>query len=81
MQLHENAHPAERVPLFRSWSRYAAAAVVLLGIGLGVWRIQRTHSWGEESVAETVALPVSVSGGDSASGTAPAFSDAALNRS
>ena len=38
MQLHANAHPAERVPLFRSWSRYAAAAVVLLGIGLGVWR-------------------------------------------
>ena len=33
MQLHANAHPAERVPLFRSWSRYAAAAVVLLGIG------------------------------------------------
>ena len=21
MQLHANAHPAERVPLFRSWSR------------------------------------------------------------
>ena len=35
MQLHANAHPAERVPLFRSWSRYAAAAVVLLGIGFG----------------------------------------------
>ena len=53
MQLHANAHPAERVPLFRSWSRYAAAAVVLLGIGLGVWRVQRTHSWGEKSMAET----------------------------
>lgn len=50
MQLHANAHPAERVPLFRSWSRYAAAAVVLLGIGLGVWRVQRTHSWGEKSM-------------------------------
>ena len=69
MQLHANAHPAERVPLFRSWSRYAAAAVVLLGIGLGVWRVQRTHSWGEKSMAETVALPLPVSGSDSASGT------------
>ena len=73
MQLHANAHPAERVPLFRSWSRYAAAAVVLLGIGLGVWRFQRTHSWGEKSMAETVALPLPVSGSDSASRTAPAF--------
>lgn len=80
MQLHANAHPAERVPLFRSWSRYAAAAVVLLGIGLGVWRVQRTHSWGEKSMAETVALPLPVSGSDSASGTAPAFNDTALNR-
>ncbi len=52
MQLHANAHPAERVPLFRSWSRYAAAAVVLLGIGLGVWRVQRTHSWGEKPMAK-----------------------------
>ena len=65
MQLHANAHPAERVPLFRSWSRYAAAAVVLLGIGLGVWRVQRTHSWGEKSMAETVALPLPVSGSGS----------------
>ena len=80
MQLHANAHPAERVPLFRSWSRYAAAAVVLLGIGLGVWRVQRTHSWGEKSMAETVALPLPVSGSDSASRTAPAFNDTALNR-
>ena len=80
MQLHANAHPAERVPLFRSWSRYAAAAVVLLGIGLGVWRVQRTHSWGEKSMAETVALPLPVSGSDSASGTTPAFNDTALNR-
>ena len=31
MQLHANAHPAERVPLFRSWSRYAAAAVSTVG--------------------------------------------------
>ena len=80
MQLHANAHPAERAPLFRSWSHYAAAAVVLLGIGLGVWRVQRTHSWGEKSMAETVALPLPVSGSDSASRTAPAFNDTALNR-
>ena len=87
MQLHANAHPAERVPLFRSWSRYAAAAVVLLGIGLGVWRVQRTHSWGEKSMAETVALPLPVSGisfiiGDagSASGFRFAILPAAIER-